>query len=304
MSSDLAYDTETDFSSIRSEFSELYETQNKLTSFVKNYKKIFNRRHHIIEYYLDLHIKLKTSIKTLHMAISLFDNFMVNLDSNTDEGESLDLIQITKISLTGFYVAYKFEEPYQLTIDTVQKYFIRNSSIFTKEEFIDLEKLFLKTLKFHLLYINIFSFHECFYDFLYHKFLKTEDIENIVYKNMIKQIIRVNEQIITVVTNFKEIMFKYEDNESYDTLKLSDLAVVSLKISIFFFDSNYEKKKKKLKNFNEIVNEFFMIDQLNNLKLNRNAFNLFSLIRDLMKDEDKKIFRCLKEILVELNLTK
>jgi len=304
MSSCPANCEEMDFSYKRSELIELSENQNKLSSYIRLYKKIFNRRNLIIEYFVDLHQKLKTSTRTLYLAITLFDNFMVLIDSNSGENrESIDLIQIPKFSLIAFYVAYKFEEPYKLTIDSIQKYFIRNSSIFTKEEIIKLEKNFLKTLKFHLQFINIFSFHECFYGFLYENFLDYEEIEKNCFNKFIKDIMTLSDQIITVISNFKEIMFTNHIKEN-DSLQLSELAVVSLKISIFFFDSINEIKKKKLKKFNDIINEFFMIDQLNNLKLNRNAFNLFSLIKDLMKDEDKKIFSCLRKILRELNLIK
>ena len=294
---------EIDISCKRSEFDELSENQNKLSSYIRIYNKIFNRRHLIIEYFVDLHQKLKTSTRTLHLAITLFDNFMVILDSNSENRESIDLIQIPKFSLIAFYVAYKFEEPYKLTIDSIQKFFIRNSSIFTKEEFIKLEKFFLKTLNFRLQFINIFSFHECFYEFLSENFLNSEEIENNGYNKLIKDIMRLSDHVIIVISNFKEITFTYHYKEN-DSLQMSELAVVSLKISIFFFDSKKEIKKKKLKKFNKVINEFFMIDQLNNLKLNRNAFNLFSLIKDLMKDEDRKFFSCLRENLREMNLIK
>ena len=281
------------------EIEDLCSIQKKLNPYTKNYKRIFARRQIIIEYFLDLHNKLNTQYKTLHLAISSFDNFMSILDEA--QSEVLNPVEITKISLVSFYVAYKYQESLTLTIDMIQKHFIKNSCEFEKEEFIRLETLFLKTISFKLYYVNLHSFHESFYDYLLVDEIYRPD-EEFGYKNFITDLMELNERVLTIITSLKEIMFVSNNCENFGSLKISELAVVSIKISILFFDSRLEVKQKKLKKINMKLTEFFSISHSENLNLNRCALNLFFYIKDMMKKEDRKIYRGLREISRNHNL--
>jgi len=281
------------------EIQDLCANQHKLDPYTKNYIRIFARRHIIIEYFLDLHFKLNTQYKTLHLAISSFDKFMSIIDES--QNEVLNPVEITKISLVAFYVSYKYQEMFTLTIEMLQKYFIKNSCDFEKEEFIRLESLFLKTINFKFYYVNMHSFHECFYDYLLLQEIYRPD-ENCEFKIFINDLMELNARVLTVIISLKDFMFVNDTRENFDSLKISQLAVVSLKISILFFDSRLEEKQKKLKKMNMKMTEFFSISHSENLNLNRSALNLFFYIKDMMKKDDRKIYRGLKEICRNYNL--
>jgi hypothetical protein len=317
----------------------LHNSEDKLKEFSSLNKEIFYSRHNIIEWYLQIKEKLNLSEKTLHRAMTIFDEYVSIM--NNKYSITINLNDLQKISFVCFYISFKLEEPYSMSIEYIQKNVLNET--FTVEELKKLEYTILKTLKFKLNRVNIYSFFESFSEFIFllmkdYKGNQEKDMQNsannsahIDKKLMMKNMFEINSQVMIIISTINNVLFDYENSSSNKKIiihyflillglvygnnlksnsndtKISELAVISLKVSLLFYKTKLNSNSDSNCNFGEwfrtmdrIVNNHFNIILKNSEKIeniNRQAIQLYNFINQIIDKEDKLFFRKLKCIL-------
>ena len=106
----------------------------------------------LLDWIVDIHLKLKMFPRTLYIIISILDKYL-----------SLRQVKRQELQLVGtacLFIAAKYEETYQ--VPDADELVSISAKIFTKNELLDMEANIIKTLDFNLVFNTSYNFLEPF----------------------------------------------------------------------------------------------------------------------------------------------